>query len=242
MNFFKHIIVTIVLVSAWGSIGLHAALGLTVPENSIENFMQQLQDYKPNAPWISHELLQLSLKDFERGWSEAIDMLTRSERRWFYFCDREVDFDQERYWQQCVWQCQYYDRWLKKLYVDIGSSELIVKTIQTRLPAGALSIFEYWQLTGALETNSKAAAVHKLYMFYFDCLAHFFCQSIDLASKSKDAFGLYASCWAVSKLCLKELDTIILQFADTKWYPKYQLMLKRYQEVYALLEEEFLVG
>lgn len=239
---FKSILVISVLASAWGPFGLHASFEQTHTTSELAHFMQQLQEYKPNAPWITYELLQLSVEDFEQGFSQAIDMFTQSSRRWVYFDVKQTAFDQDRYWRQCLWQCQYYDQWLKKLYVDTDTGELIIKTIQTRLSESACSIFEYWQLTGTLQSQSSIAAVHKLYMFYFDVLAHFFCQSIDLAYKSQDAIELYAQCWSVSKLCLKELEAVIAHLMDTKWYPKYQLMLNRYQEVAVLLEEEILAG
>lgn len=207
-------------------------------------FLQLLQEYRPNAPWITQELLELSWDEFEQAFTEVVQLLTRAEKRWFYFCDKPQDYDQDAYWQQCLWQCMYYIQWLERLFI-LPSGELFYKeTETTSVPVLACPVAEYITMHTSKnqDKNRGEHALYTLYAFYADCLAHFFCFSVDYASRERDNAQLYISCWVTSKLCLEKLEKVVEQLKDTSWYGPYYLSLKRYQEVYALLDEEFLLS
>jgi hypothetical protein len=195
-------------------------------------FLQLLQDYRPHAPWITEELLELSFVDFEQAFAEVVTLLTKAEKRWFYFCDKLQDYDQDKYWQQCLWQCMYYTQWLERLYVVPNGELLYKETDSTPVPVLACPLAEYKAL----------AVIDTLYAFYADCLAHFFCFSVDYASRERDNIQVYISCWLTGKLCLEKLEKVVERLKDTPFYGAYHLTIKRYQEVYALLDEEFLLA
>ena len=207
--------------------------------SQLDFFLKLLQEYRPSAPWITQELLELSFNDFEKALSAVIELLTQAEKRWFYFCDKPQGYDQDAYWQQCLWQCMYYTQWLERLYVT-SQGELFYKDSDTtRVPALACSVFEYISMMNP-EKNNGDHPVYMLYAFYADCLAHFFCLSVDYASRSREDTTLYISSWVSSKVCLERLERVLEQLQDTRWYAPYYLTIKRYQEVYRLLDEEFL--
>jgi hypothetical protein len=203
----------------------------------LEKFLESLKQYRPNAPWITQDLLELPVEGFEIGWREVMLNLTQADKRWFYFCDKEQDFDQERYWHQCLWQCSYYDQWFDKLYVDAATGILVYKTIDKTLPANSFSVFDYARVAKMMN-SAQDTFLADFYAFYFDCIAHFFCCSVDLAYKAQDVVEIYSKCWLIGRLCMERLETILIKNNESSWYPVYSLMFKRYQEVYALLEEE----
>lgn len=200
-------------------------------KSNLNAFLKLLEEYRPNAPWITQEFMHLSLEEFDVAWEKVVELLTNENKRWFYFCDREQDFNAESYWQQCEWQCRYYDAWLTKVRVNIDKLELTYKNKYSF--ENSISILEYWKLTG-----QKVLTYYQFYAFYIDCLSHFFCQSVDFAHQSRSDISFYFTCIVVAKLCLEKMNKLMQRIKPSKFYATYKLTLKRYQEVFNLLEAE----
>jgi hypothetical protein len=210
------------------------------PENELVPFLDLLHEYRLNAPWVTQELMELPVEEFEGAWQEVVDILTKTERQWFYFCDKEQDFDSDQYRHKCLWQCHYYDSWLNRVCIDLAQAELVYKTNQSN-SKNIIPIFDYWQIMNQLGSESGMVAYQQFYAFYIDCLSYIFCQAVDYAYQSRSALNAYCACLATSKVCLEKISKLMNHIKASKFYATYHLTLKRYHEVVSLLEEEYVL-
>lgn len=213
-----------------------------------DSFVDSLQMYRPNAPWITEELMFLPLNDFNRAWSELIDIFTKQNRRWFYFCDTEKDFHQDNYWYQCLLQCKYYDSWLETVVVnkkDTGQKKkidlLYLREIDENNLETVVPLAKYWQdIAEQQDIKEPLAAYYQFYAYYFDCVSHFFCQSVFLSYQYLTDDELYKSTLKAGKLCLKKINSLLYKLKNSPFHDKYQIVAKRYTEIMNLLESEYL--
>lgn len=196
-----------------------------------------LEKYRPNAPWITEELMSLDIDQFNLAFKESvIDILVPEENRWFYFCDKKENFSLNDYWYQCLWQCQYYDNWLDKLYVDSTGKLCDKEDIESE--DEAISIFDYWQEIEKQLENGQYMPYHQFYAFYADILSHFFCQTLEFANYSLNDPKTYKLCLSVCKKCFKQFEKIISKFKSSILYSQYHFASKRYQELLNLAYQD----
>ncbi len=211
------------------------------PVSRIDSFLRMLGNYKLNAPWITQEFMELPVDEFTIAWKEVMDIFTKPERRWFYFCDKEEDFYEEDYWIKFLWQCQYFDSWLNQTYIDVSTNELLYKEEAAKVPERVLPIMQYWDLMGsALKENSDSMFL-QFYAFFVDCLSYGFCKAVDSAYQMINDSAGYNQSLQVAKKCLEKINYHITKIKTERLLASYQLTVKKYQEVLDLLEQERLM-
>src|SRR5690348_5314721 len=78
-------------------------------KNDLQKFYDNLKQYKPNAPWIMHELTSMKMDDFYNGFHAAIKMLAdHNERKQF--------LEKDNVWPFAWWQCAVYELYLENLF------------------------------------------------------------------------------------------------------------------------------
>lgn len=205
----------------------------------LKNFFKSLEEYRLNAPWVERELLCLNIQDFDLAFKEVIDIISKEDRRWWYFCDNKNDFNQDDYWNKCLWQCIHYDNWLSNVYVDLINNELIFKdNNESGAPQGTVSLIQYWHIMGQDQEENSEHYINQFYVFFLDCLSHLFCESIDNAYKFTNDYDFYKNYMDTARKSLNLFEKNLKKIKASKYYQKYQLSLNRFKEILSLLEQE----
>lgn len=209
--------------------------------NRLDLFLQLLGEYKLNAPWITKDFMELSVQEFEVAWKEVMDILTKPERRWFYFCDKEEDFYEEDYWIKFLWQCNYFDSWLNQTYVDVTTHELLYKEEAAKVPERVVPIMQYWEFMSSTLKEGAELPYMQFYAFFIDCLSYFFCKAVDNAYQVIGDTANYNQSLQVAKKCLEKINLYLTKVKTGRLHVSYQLTVKKYQEILDLLEQERLI-
>lgn len=208
-------------------------------EEVLPQILDLFKEYCLNAPWVTNECMELRAGEFDIVWKEIVKLLTTSENRWYYFCDKLEDFESEDHWKQCVWQCRVYDEWMHRLFIDLVTGELIIKNKGAKGSLDTVSIFEYLSMMN--ETENKNESVNtQFYAFYVDCLTHLFEEYVTCVKEYADDKTLSQQYWSLAMACLDKFDKIMNKLRSTSKYNTYQLTVKRLREIILLVEEEVL--
>lgn len=203
--------------------------------SSLSNFVKDLRIFKPDAPWITEQLINLNLKDFKKGFKEVIELLTENNKRWFYFCDKKEDFDSKKYFLNSLWQCIYFDKWLSKLFIDISSGTLFIESSYL-LPDNYITFEKYITL---LESDGLIKSkYYQFYAFYMDCLSSFFCDFIIALQESTNDIHLNLKYFSIAKKCFNKMESLLSKLRSSCFHDTYKIILRRYEEIIKLSEEE----
>lgn len=202
----------------------------------LNQVLGQLKQYRLNAAWIADECMFLKIEQFDIVWGEVVDILTQSERRWFYFCDKPEDYSDETYWKYAVWQCHVYDEWLSKLCLDIKTNELLVFDKKAAQVKQLATIFDYWDFKAKIESKEKK--YYQFYAFYVDVLTKLYNEYINNAKEQINDFKEFARLFDLAKECLASIESCLERIRECKQYPQYLFAFKSLHEIFEILKQE----
>ncbi len=209
----------------------------------LDCFIKSLGNYRPNAVWISQDLMRLPFDDFEKGFKEVVDIFTHPDRRWFYFCDNQIDFKSHDYLYKSLWQCGYYDKWMSSLYVDLNNKiffdELLFNGYIGNNQDSVLPFSNYIkQLVKENKYTLLVNAYWQFYAFYIDCLSDLYCQLIYAAYENIKDHKIYDMYFSGLRKVVNKLEKLVTKLAGSLFYNNYMFSVKRLKEILKFLEQE----
>jgi hypothetical protein len=212
----------------------------------VNKFKENLKKFKPNAPWIVREFMDLPPDEFMQAFIYTIDILTDESKRWHYFSNKPEEFRQESLWFNCLWQCMFFDYWLEHTYLLVDSNlDQASMIFKTKPPTNAikLSTLLFYQASqNSKSLDEKVLSVYKqLYTFYFDCLSNIFSDYIETAYKFIDDNKELAHISKELGICYKKMKYVIAKleaFNDKLIIRNYISSFKRYESILDLLNKE----
>lgn len=226
----------------------------------LQIFKNDLNKYKPNAPWITESYMSMNLKQFSCAFKKVIKILTVPQKRWFYFSDNSQGFNPDNFWAECLWQCVRYEEWMSKLSFSDFTLESLKKIKANALNFDNLdhTIQDKIQLAYKDASNTRIPFIkiltdieqlklgknlvnkyYQFYAFYNDCLSNFFCQSVYSCYSALDDQASYKKYLEGAKEILKKMKQNLQILKKSKlFYPSYKMTLDSYKNILALLEAE----
>lgn len=211
-------------------------------QNQLENFYRMLEDYKLNAPWITSELMSLDAEQLEQAFERVINILINKDSRWQYFSNSPQDFIESKYWFQSLWQCKFYEYWIENVYVNLLESQFklyLKNDPKEQLSQNYIKLISFWSFMGS---KSKAYEIYKkFYAFYFDCLSHVYCHSVQWASNVFSHPSEFNYAFRYTRTCYNKMRSILQKlasFEDKDLAQIYIANFKRYEEILSVLNSE----
>lgn len=215
------------------------------PSNPLANFQKQLAEFKPNAPWIMQELLNLPLKDFFKGFELSILMLAQSSTRNEYFNEKN-NIDSNELYPKSLWQCTIYEIFLKNIYLKSIDKQIDLFQITKKLASqnGLTPILEIAQQLDIPQGNHHPMFV--FYAFFCDCLVNQFSETIKIAYTYLDNPELYKAYCGLSVKLNKQIKEKVARLKNwsnstydkTKYETVYAELYEKNQQIINLLKQQ----
>ncbi len=212
-------------------------------QTKLDKFYEDLNLYKPNAPWIMGKLLKMDVSDFFEGFKKAFHLLADARTRADYFGQPKEQFNSEDFWSKSWWQCTVYEIFLKKTFVDLQTSKLILahdpeQESYLKTKGISLGIFHIFDFFGQARSHLEESEHHMLfvfYAFYIDCIMHVFSTSVQNAYLAIEQKTDYKHFFNLAKYCQKQTAQKVKELS--KWQ-KSDIDKIKYKHVYAGLVEK----
>lgn len=215
------------------------------PINRLENFQNQLQEFKPNAPWIMQELLNFPLKDFFKGFELSILKMAQSTTRNEYFNENN-NIDNSELYAKSLWQCTVYEIFLKNIYLKSNDRQIDIFQITKKLACknGLTSILDI-----AEQLDIPQGEHHPMFVFYAffcDCLVNQFSETIKIAYTYIDTPVMYKAYCQLAVKFNKQIKEKVIKlkswsnstYDKTKYETIYSELYEKNQQIINLLKQQ----
>ena len=213
--------------------------------NLFENFQKQLQEFKPNAPWIMQELLNLPLKDFFKGFELSILTLAQSNTRNEYFNEKN-NIDNNELYPKALWQCTIYEIFLKNIYLKSSDKQIDLFQVTKKIASqnGLIPILKIAQQLDIPQGTHHPMFV--FYAFFCDCLVNQFSETIKIAYTYLDNPGLYKAYCGLAVKLNKQIKEKVVRLKNwsnstydkTKYETVYADLYEKNQQIINLLKQQ----
>ncbi len=211
----------------------------------LESFKKQLDEFKPNAPWVMQELLNLQLKDFFKGLELAILMLAQSQTRADYFNEKDCD-DITQLYSKSLWQCTVYEIFLKNIYLKSYNKDIDLIQVTKKIASenGLIPILDIAQQLDVPQGEHHPMFV--FYAFYCDCLVNQFSEAIKYSYAHINNSELYKKYCQLAVKFNKELKKQVAKlktwsnatYDKTKFEAIYAELYEKNQQIVSLLKKQ----
>ena len=194
-----------------------------------------MEKYIPSYGWIIKKLVRQNAEDFTSCWKELVNILCYSP--WMYFCVKRQVFDTWKYKEKLnniVCECMEYDSFLEAVFVN-RENKKIIHCKGGQKQAGwnqeFCTIFEYWE-----ETKEKS--FFDFYAFCFDQCFALLIYCVQSAYLNIDDYKLYSKFLSKAHSVHEYLKRIFSRLRFSEYKERYDIQLRRYQSVLAILSKE----
>lgn len=216
------------------STSLFMRADISLQDQSLRQLKEDFKKYRPNAPWITEAFMKMSLHDFGEAFNYTMKLLTVPTKRWFYFTDSPDRFNEDDHWDACLWQCAYYEQWMKRVAMD--PEGLIYKEKNKSTSVSFAHIIAHIEKQSEQKTLTEM--YYQFYAFYSDCLAHFFCEAVYACYSCLDDAACYKSFLSKAKTSLNKMRIILSLLKKSHFFATYKTTLDNYKNILTLLEKE----
>ncbi len=204
----------------------------------VAQFVIGLDQYYPDANWITNELIQMPLKEFGESWSYLVSLLKNRATRWQYLYDDPTALQEDEE-DACAFVEQFHimHQKLLRIAVDASAGEFRLfcepfapwtRQIIASDGKELVTLHAYWRA-------AQTPAFYDFYALYFKYLSFVFIEIVKKADQLHDkkllddAQDLY-----------RELDTIYFDYVfEGPYEEEYDRERQRYEKLLNLVLEEY---
>lgn len=205
--------------------------------NKLDTFLNNLEEYRPSAPWICGDLISQNADDFFASWKEISKRLTDKANISKYFDENKKYFEVENYWNRILWQCGQYGDFIDNLYVNIKTKQLWYISNGVLNRDEEIAISEYWKY---YSDDQDWQDMSDIYAFYADALSNLIINIIIPEAYSNLDLPDFDNYYKMGTILIELSKSILPRLNNTKYESKYDLNAKKYEALFHMLENEYL--